>query len=457
MVSLVYFALLFLAGRKAMATGLAGDLIVVIALIGTGVMAVGLWVAYRSARFSFLGWWLFAIGYLSAMLSMMGIHEVDFGISFDGGVSGFDVKAIVAGLAPVALGLLALLVILVGAILYLGRKRVTQNQEAMLRLLTIATRNGMPLAPGVRALAGQVSGIYRVWCRSLADLLESGLSLPEAIDSVPKVVPRETLVLIHVGDATGRLDAGLEAGIGLRDAQMPVLQTVGSRIGYLCWLLIILESIVAYCMVYLLPRLQRIFADYRIPPPEPTRWILAISENYLAYGWILAIAQMVFLLYLPVAVRGWSSLGIPGIDQISLRRHAALVLRGLVLAVDAGRPLAVSLEVMGRTYPTRWIRRRIRLASGYVDQGVDWTRALREFGLLNAHDVAVLDSAERAGNLGWALRELASSIDRRWGYRLVAWTQVLFFLTIVGLGFMVMILCLGYFAPLVALIGRLSE
>ena len=84
--------------------------------------------------------------------------------------------------------------------------------------------------------------------------------------------------------------------------------------------------------------------------------------------------------------------------------------------------------------PRRLVRERLRLASELTVKGLDFVEALRINGLISRADAGVLTSSQRAGNLTWALRELAESGDRRLGYRIQALTQVLFIVSILSMG-----------------------
>ena len=91
-----------------------------------------------------------------------------------------------------------------------------------------------------------------------------------------------------------------------------------------------------------------------------------------------------------------------------------------------------------------------------VEHGSDWVESLSDHGLIRPLDEAVLKSAERVGNLPWALEEMAASNDRRLGYRLQLVLQMLFPLTIIGIGALVFIFAVAYFSPLVKLIKVLA-
>jgi protein transport protein HofC len=76
--------------------------------------------------------------------------------------------------------------------------------------------------------------------------------------------------------------------------------------------------------------------------------------------------------------------------------------------------------------------------------------------LIGQAEYSVLQAAQRVGNLPWALREMAAGSHRRLVYRLQAWLQILFPLVILVYGAVVGVFVVAYFAPLVALIERLS-
>ncbi|MGW8256393.1 MAG: type II secretion system F family protein, partial [Thermoguttaceae bacterium] len=87
-----------------------------------------------------------------------------------------------------------------------------------------------------------------------------------------------------------------------------------------------------------------------------------------------------------------------------------------------------------------------------LDQGVSWSDSLRRRRLIQSVDQAVLQAAERVGNLPWALRETADSNRRRMAYRLNAIMQLAFPPIILCLGAAVMVVILAFFYPLIYLI-----
>jgi type II secretory pathway component PulF len=427
MVALVYFALVFWLYRNAVEANQLFYGILLAVLIGLGVSALGLWAALRMTRFSFLGWIIFVLGYGMVTFSTVG---------------GFAIPT---------------LPILIGAIVNLNLRRRSTDQEALLWVLNVAAERGIPLSPGVQAFSSQASGVFRIWTASLAELLRQGVSLPEAIESLPRIVSGPSALLIRMGAESGDLAAGLGEATRARTGRSPGIAGFGARMAYLGWVAFFGLAIVGFLMYFIIPKFEAIFRDFGVELPEVTLLVIRASHHAVDLGWLWILIALMALIYLPFAVAGWSNLGLPLVDRMFSRRHTILILRALALVISSGRPIGPAFHAMARWYPSGWVRKRLLSAAAYVDQGVDWSDALRSCGLLSRTDLALLDASHRAGNLSWTLRELAESGARRLAYRLLFWSQVVFVLSILLIGGVVFLLAVAYFMPLITLIQRLSR
>ncbi len=92
-----------------------------------------------------------------------------------------------------------------------------------------------------------------------------------------------------------------------------------------------------------------------------------------------------------------------------------------------------------------------------IRAGTAWTVSLRRQELVAASEQAVLEAAQRVGNLAWALREMADRSRRRMVHRMEVLSRVLFPLGLLALGFAVLVIVVAYFTPLIFLISRLSQ
>ena len=157
------------------------------------------------------------------------------------------------------------------------------------------------------------------------------------------------------------------------------------------------------------------------------------------------------LKYLGVAV-----FELPGMRFLMRRKHTADIMDNLAMAVENQRTIDAGLQTLVQSYPIGSIRARLSQVSADVQAGVSWSESLQSRGLIRQSDLAVLQAAERAGNLSWAMREMADSNRRRLAYRMNVLVQTIFPPVVLCIGAVVLFIVVALFLPLITLIERLS-
>ncbi len=391
------------------------------------------------------------------LLRELRLHHLMYAIVY---VALFCWAVVIAGLLMMA-GLLFLTGgAAVGLAVIIARRRTT-HQDALLGILSIAADHGMPLAPALEAFSSQCRGEYRRKVLALAHYLRLGMPLPQALEREPGLMPRDAEVLINVGWESGVLAGTLREAASARSALQPAWILLSSRFAYFVVLLGVIQVIVGFLMYFIIPKFEAIFNDFGASLPEITILLIHVSHWLVRYGWLFGLlligAELFLLMYLPVSFYGWVNWYVPGLDRLFLARHTGLILRSLARVVEGGQPIQWGVATLVKCYPTWWVRRRLRKVALDLTEGKDWCQSLYERGLLRGADAAVLDSARKAGNLPWALRQTAESGERRLAYRLQAWVQALFPFFVILIGAIVFVIAVGYFTPLVILIERLAR
>ncbi len=435
MVLSAVIGLVFAAIAQAEKSGKPSDVLVAVFAIAGAVMLFGFFLALGLERWNVVGW-------IIVVLTPTILAAVAIGVS-DGGPLGFI--------------FLVLIPVLIGTLVHVTRRLRAAQQETMLWVLALAAERGRPLGPAVSALAEQSVGRNRLRLRRVSECLEFGLTLPEALDFVRKSAPASARVLVRLGHDSSALPEALRDAAASRSKNPPGWQTFGAKVAYLCLLLAVIQVIVGFVLYFIMPKFEAIFNDFGISLPDVTldvvRWSHWITSSFLLP--ILSLLEWLALLYLPFAFAGYAELKVPFFDRLFLRRHSVMILRGLAMVVEAGRPLGTALKTMAESYPATWVRERLAGVYLAAEEGHDWIDALQRFGLINRTDLALLESARRAGNLPWALRELADTSGRRLQYRLQVIGQVGLTLALLVLGVFVGFIAVAYFYPLVRLIEGL--
>jgi type II secretory pathway component PulF len=353
-------------------------------------------------------------------------------------------------------------VVAVAALLIAGMAALRSRRARQYSLLTtmaVSAERLMPLAPAIEAFAEERRGLMGHRARRLAALLRSGVSLSDALARTPGLVPRQDQVAIRVGQESGMMAAALRDVIRAHEMNTPLWNHTVGRALYLCGLIDFGCVVVAFMMLKIMPEFRKIFEEFDAELPQLTRLLIAVTNLFSQLGpitgplFFLLNVILVLLCFQYVAGTRWS---MPLLDRLTRRLDTAVILESLALAAERNVPFSAAVETLARHYPRGWIRKRLGAVERAMKAGTDWAQGLLEQGLIRPAEVAVFQAATRAGNLAWALREMAESNRRRLNYRLYNVVQVIFPLAILTIGFVVMTYVVAYFLPLVSLIQNLT-
>jgi type II secretory pathway component PulF len=166
---------------------------------------------------------------------------------------------------------------------------------------------------------------------------------------------------------------------------------------------------------------------------------------------IIGAATLIYLIlwyadFWPLPTLGWGR-----------RFRRGHVLRTMALAAESKRPLGETLAALAQSFPQPETARHLRACADETRAGANWNISMLKHGLIGVHDAALVEAAERLGNLPWALNEAADGNDRRLIYRLEAALNVVSPLVMLAWGAVIFLFALACFLPLAKLIFALSE
>jgi len=340
----------------------------------------------------------------------------------------------------------------------LGKRR-TARQHALLWVLTAAAERGVPLVTAIEAFARQGSGRFAQRLRWLSGMLSDGKTLPEALAALPGLVRDDALPIIQVGHDSGTLAGALRQVATARDYRRQLWLALAGKVQYLCMAVFFGSAILTFVMVHIVPAFEQIFDDFGAKFPPATALLIDISRFFLDYFFLfipIFLAILLLLLYAALRYAGWIRWQLPSLGSMARRLDTAVILDALALAAEKRHPLQEAIEALAYSYHKASIRRRLFSVMRDLHRGEDWCQSLLRRGLIKRADLAVLQAAQRVGNLPWALHEVADGSSRRFAYRLDALVQVLYPLVILCFGALVLFVVVALFIPLVTLIQQLT-
>lgn len=350
--------------------------------------------------------------------------------------------------------------IVTAAVLIAGFRRYRYGEEqTLLWGLMVAAERGIPLQEAAEAFAAERPNQMGFRAALLADYLEAGLPLRIALDRSGHRIPQSVLLAADMGERTGTLGAALRQSVGESDEVENAARSLLETFFYLVFLMLFTGAMLTFLMVKIVPVFVKIMDDFGMRLPMLTIALIDISDQAVRLPLLSLPVLAAFILCVLIAMRYYvsrSARDLPLVRSLWWRADAALILRWLAIAVDRKRSMADSLRLLAGYFPRTSLRDKLARAAALADGGEHWCDSLLRNGLIRTRESAVLKAAERAGNLAWALQELAERNVKRTAWQMQAWLAVVFPVSILVAGGCVLFIVLAIFSPIVAAIQGIS-
>lgn len=371
------------------------------------------------------------------------------------------------GLAPAVffgiltfMGVIVLVLAVVTLVEVILQRRAAQRRS-ICTLLSLMTERGAQLESSVIMAGQSFRGIAGRAAKRLLDTLQEGVPLPAAVMRNPAALPAEASAYLAAGQTASARSAALrELGRGEQRELATSWRAYVDRVSYLSAVIMMMIVVMTFVMYKIVPEYEKIFHEFNVELPGITQAAISLSNAFVQY-WALPVAWVLLVMLVILFVVGICYLcDLPVLNGIGDRlfsgRRSADVLRILAIAVEQREPLADVLQRVGLVYPSALTRQRVTDAASAVSSGADWREGLRTAEIISRADCGLLQTAERVGNLPWALRAIADRREKRSAYLITAMLHIVYPLTIVALGVLVAFFVTALFIPIVKLINSLA-
>lgn len=173
--------------------------------------------------------------------------------------------------------------------------RLTSEEAAELSTqLAELAKSGLPLAPGLRALATELpSRRVAHMLRQIAAQLDAGVSLPAALETQGRRFPVHLRGLILAGVASGRLADTFEEFVAIQHNRIEMRRRLWMILAYPLVLLAMIGGLWALFGVVLVPQMANVYATFGVELPAATMLLInAASPMSMAGLFVLACAMI---------------------------------------------------------------------------------------------------------------------------------------------------------------------
>jgi type IV pilus assembly protein PilC len=287
--------------------------------------------------------------------------------------------------------------------------------------------------------------------RRVLKLLHTGYTLDQTLRLVSGTASRDVAAAALVGQFGGKLPETLQS----LPAQRPAPQWLAAvpRLWYPLILLGVIFNGVVFVITFVIPRYERMFAYFKLRLPPVTETLISSTRGLASMFWIVPVACLLGVALLNVLLFNsfakWYS---PVIGRLYRLSERGKFLHTLGLMLESDRPLpAVMDRLLESGLLPRVTAKRVERLATDLDEGRPFAESLVRHGLLPRPMQGLIEAAENARNLPWALQELGLTLSRRsaqLGSRLI---MVLFPLIVFLCACLVAFVAVSLFSPLIAM------
>ena len=340
-----------------------------------------------------------------------------------------------------------------------------RNELPLLATIRSAVSRSMPLEPVLMAYSQEV-GSMRLRRRMqllCMHLLSGKQPFPEALANAGGLVRGRTLYYLWAGRETGKQPEVIDRlCLQIQDEEQRS-GFIAFKLQYLLFIFCVFSVSSSFYLMFIAPKIQEINDEFGITQHGMTGTLYSIIDQFthmfitmsplFSLGF-MAIAGFVLLLLLRYiyGVR-WVP---PGLRPLFVRSESPDVLQVMGDFVKSGKSIESAFDFLAYRYHLGWMRRRLGRMAIKVNQGMPWQKVLFQGRIINASELALLDAAQRNGNLGSMLSEVGRSIGRRFNDKASMLIQLVFTGLILLAGLVTLVLALQMFAGIVQLISELS-
>ncbi|MEY2539963.1 MAG: type pilus assembly protein PilC [Verrucomicrobiota bacterium] len=352
----------------------------------------------------------------------------------------------------------------------LFQKKTVKTKVLMIFTRQLATLidSGLPLLRGLNVLAKQERDtVLRNTINKLAEGVQSGGTFSESLAQHPRIFNDLFVNMVRAGELGGVLEVVLTRLAEFQEKASKIKNKVVAAMVYPAIVMFMAIGIMAFLLVYIVPKFEGIFHDMLGDKPLPgiTRFVIGASKIVQTH-WLLLIGAGIFFIagysFLNRSPRGRSivdrfKLRVPLFGDVIRKTAISRFSRTLGTLVTSGVPILQALNITRATAGNTVISSAIAQVHDSVKEGESIVQPLEASGAFPPMVISMIDVGEETGQLPEMLLKIADVYDDEVDNSVAALTSMLEPIMIVFLAVVVGTIVIALFMPLISIISGLQQ
>ena len=302
-----------------------------------------------------------------------------------------------------------------------GGKVTEKDISLFTRQLATMMKSGVPLLQAFDIVGRGHSNpaVGKLLLDIKADV-ETGSSLSQAFRKFPLYFDNLYCNLVAAGEQAGILDTLLDRLATYQEKMIGIKSKIKSALFYPISIIVVSFVITAIIMIFVIPAFKEVFRSFGADLPAPTLIVIAISDFFIAYWWLIfgGIGGGIYT-FVQAYKRSEAmqfafdrySLLIPIFGDIIRKSVIARWTRTLATMFSAGVPLVESLDSVGGAAGNNVYKLATRQIQSEVSTGTNLTQAMQNSNLFPNMVTQMVAIGEESGALDSMLSKVADFFE----------------------------------------------
>jgi type IV pilus assembly protein PilC len=337
------------------------------------------------------------------------------------------------------------------------------------RQLSTLQDAGLPILRSLRILEEQQkSGTFKKVVGYVADDIEGGSTLSEALGHFPKSFDRLFVNMVAAGETGGVLDLILSRVADFMEKAQKLKSRVKSAMVYPIVVLGAAFAILLGLMTFVVPKFNDVLSEM-LEGEEMnviTQTVLNISA-WIAYdfGWVVLIGVPFAMVFMARVIRRFRTgrfvldtvnLKVPVVGQLCSKVAVTRWTRTLGTLISAGVPILDAINVTSETAGNEVFSKMLYNVNNSIRQGDTFAGPLRQSKTVDLIVCSMVSVGEETGDLDKMLMKVADNYDEQVDVLVNSLMSLLEPIMILVLGGVVMVIVMAIFLPMIQIITGLS-
>ena len=299
----------------------------------------------------------------------------------------------------------------------------------------------------------------------VCDDLQAGVSISGALARHPDVFSEFYVNMVKVGEDTGKLNQTFLHLAEYLDRQYSLTSKTRNAMIYPIFVIFTFFVVMALMFVVVIPKLSVIILDSGQEPPVYTQIIIALSNFFVNYGFIVVIFLILFGIWLwrlAVTEKGKAyldqvRLSTPLIGGLYRKLYLSRISDNLDTMLSSGVPIIRAIDITSNVVSSRVYKDILKQVAEGVKSGLSLSAAFEKHNQEVPNlMIQMIKVGEETGSLGNILKTLTDFYKREVDGAVDTLVGLIEPVMIVVLGFGVGILLVSVLVPIYNLAGSIS-